>query len=176
MCETKHFLVARMAPVAHSFDGQICKLGSDTHFLERVMERVGIIPRLHPAGRVHDGCQMCRPRGFEISRVETPSRRQCAVDLNQAGNNVVETEMGEDRLRDAVVEEDVEPKELESVVDQQMDLSVRQAGEFNFQPARIDERRVSVQSVIMAGCQILDELNSTAERAASHIDELMFRA
>ena len=103
------------------------------------MERVGIIRRVNPTGRVHDGFQLRRPGSFEVSGVETSLRRQDAVDLNQASNNLVETEMGEDRLRDAVVELDVELKELESIVDQQMDLSVRQARRFNFAPPTPDE-------------------------------------
>ena len=164
-----------MVPLADDFDLEVRQPRHHSDFFHRVVERIPIVFRLHPAGLMDNRSEMGTLRRQKEGREESTVRREDAASLGQTADDVIGEEMGENRERQKEVELFVEEAQLEALTKFQLRTLVFQAGDLQFVPTRFEQRTIDVDPVVIPGGEIVDCMNPTAQRAAPNVEELMVR-
>src|SRR6185503_13373997 len=106
--ETDHPLVTRMSPAAHvdGVPGQAGALAGQV--AEPVMERIVVAVARDAAPFVHEAVLDGQAPGLEERGIEAAARTDAAGQLAQGGADLRHRQVGEDGLRERVIEGDAE--------------------------------------------------------------------
>src|SRR6266481_8789940 len=137
------------------------------------MKRIAVVFRLNSSGLVNNWGEVRAVRRQKKRRKKSTFRRQHFTNLGKAANNMIREEVRKDGEREQIVKLFAEKTQLEMIAYCQMRILVGQAGELELMPARLDQRSINVQPVIVSGLQIFDRVDSATKRAAPDVKEPM---
>src|SRR4051794_389337 len=174
--EHDHLLVVGMVPVAGVRHRQARARAGGAKRLEVVVVAVSVVARGDTL-RLLDVAEIrLAPRVLVDRREEAAAGAQHLRHLEQAARDRVDRQVREDRLRDGVVEAQSEPLELEGPVHEQVRGLVLQPLARQLDLARaVEIVPPLVDSRVVAGLEVADEVNSRPQRPAPDIEDVVAR-
>src|SRR5215210_3669281 len=174
--EEDHLLVLGVVPVAQELHLEPGSLAGPAEGVQVVVVVVEVVVADHALGLVDVVDELLPMRVFVDRHVELATRLQSLSHIDQASRDAVQREVGEDRLRNCVIERLAEVRELEALHSPEGGALRSQAVSWKLELASLfDHVRALVDAIVVTFLQVLDEMDAAAERAATDIEQVVLR-